>query len=208
MTSDHVVHVIDDDDAARDALAFLLGAENFSVRAHASAKSFLDALPAWQAGCVITDVRMPEISGLELLRQLKAREINWPVIVITGQADVPVAIEAIKSGAVDFIEKPYDAEVLVDAVRLAFNGQANDIRDAQRTAVQEKLTALSPHERQVLAALVDGRSNNSIADELDVTVRTIELHRASVITKMQATSLSHLVRMMLLAAPLSSLAPA
>ena len=131
----------------------------------------------------------------------RVREIGWPVIVITGQADVPVAIEAIKSGAVDFIEKPYDAEVLLDAVRFTLNRQTHDAREAQRTEIRQKLAALSPHERQVLEALVDGRSHNSIADDLGSNVHTVEVHRASVMTKMQATSLSHLVRMMLLAAP-------
>jgi two-component system response regulator FixJ len=200
MASDSVIHVIDDDDAARDVLAFLLSTENFSVRAYESAKAFLDAIPATRAGCVITDVRMPEINGLDLLRQLKSREIGWPVIVITGQADVPVAIEAIKFGAVDFIEKPYDAEVLLGAVRFAFSEQVNDVRDAQGTELEQKLTALSPQERQVLEAHVDGRSNNSIAYDLGVKVHTVEVHRASVMTKMRTTSLSHLVRMMLLSA--------
>jgi two-component system, LuxR family, response regulator FixJ len=201
MANDPIVHVIDDDDAARDALRFLLSAANFSVRTYASAKAFLDAIPTAEAGCVITDVRMPEITGLELLRRLKGRGIGWPVIVITGQADVPIAIEAIKSGAVDFIEKPYNAEALLDAVSIALGGQADGARDARRAEIQQKLAVLSPDERQVLEALVDGRFNNSTAHDLDSSVRTVEVHRANVMTKMQATSLSHLVRMMLLAAP-------
>jgi two-component system, LuxR family, response regulator FixJ len=201
MATDPAVHVIDDDDAARDALTFLLRTDNFSVHAYDSAKAFLGALPAVEAGCVITDVRMPEMTGLELLRQLKSRGIGWPVIVMTGQADVPVAIEAIKSGAADFIEKPYPAEVMLSAVRFALGGQANDARDAQRLETQQKLAFLSAHERQILDALVDGRSNKSIANDLGLNGHAIEVHRASVMTKMQATSLSHLVRMMLLAAP-------
>ena len=156
MTGKSVVHVIDDDDAVRDALAFLLRVENFSVRAYESGKAFLDAVPAAQAGCVITDVRMPDIDGLDLLRDLKTREIDWPVIVMTGRADVPVAIEAIKSGAIDFIEKPYDAEVLLGAVRFALGGQATGARDVQRTEIQQKLAALSREEQQVLDALVRG----------------------------------------------------
>ena len=201
MPSDPVVHVIDDDDAARDALQFLLSAANYSTRTYESADAFLDAISAAEAGCVITDVRMPGISGLELLRRLKSREIGWPVIVITGQADVPVAVEAIINGAVDFIEKPYDAEALLDAVRLALGGHTSDTRDEHKAGIKQKLVALSPPERQVLEALVDGRSNGAIANDLDSSVRTIEVHRANVMTKMQATSLSHLVRMMLLAAP-------
>jgi two-component system response regulator FixJ len=200
MPSNPVVHVIDDDDAARDALAFLLSASDFSVRTYESAKAFLDAIPAAKAGCIITDVRMPEITGLELLRRLKGRGIDWPVIVITGQADVPVAIEAIKNGAVDFIEKPYDSDALLGAVKIALGGHADDARDAQRTELQQKLATLSPSERQVLQGLVDGRSNNSIANDLGSNLRTVEVHRANMMTKMQARSLSHLVRIMLLAA--------
>jgi two-component system response regulator FixJ len=201
MTGDPMVHVIDDDDAARDALTFLLSSANFLVRAYESANAFLNDIPTTVGGCVITDVRMPEISGIELLRRLKAREIDWPVIVITGQADVPVAIEAIKSGAVDFIEKPYDAEVMLGAVKLALDRQANTAREAQRAEIQRKLAALSSHERQVLQFLAEGRVNSSIAHDLGLNIRTIEVHRASVMEKMQATNLSHLVRMMLLAAP-------
>jgi two-component system response regulator FixJ len=201
MTSDPVVHVIDDDDAARDALTFLLSSANFLVRAYESAIAFLNDIPTTVAGCVITDVRMPEISGLDLLRWLKAREIDWPVIVITGQADVPVAIEAIKSGAVDFIEKPYDAEVMLGAVKFALDRQANAARESQRTKNQRKLAALSSHERQVLQSLVEGRVNSSIAHDLGLNIHIIEVHRANVMAKMQATSLSHLVRIMLLAAP-------
>jgi len=145
MVSEPVVHVIDDDDAARDALRFLLSAANFTPHTYESAKAFLDAIPGTEAGCIITDVRMPEITGLELLRRLKGRGIGWPVIVITGQADVPVAIEAIKTGALDFIEKPYDAEALLGAVRTALGGHANDTREAQRTEIQQRIMAtLSP----------------------------------------------------------------
>jgi two-component system response regulator FixJ len=194
------VHVIDDDDAARDALIFLLGSANFVVHAYQSAKAFLSDIPTTGTGCVITDVRMPEISGLELLRRLKSSGIGCPVIVITGQTDVPVAIEAIKLGAVDFIEKPYDAEVLLGAVRFALSGQTGDGRDAQRAGIQQRLAALSRQERQVLQSLVDGRLNSSIAHDLGLNVRLVEVHRANVMAKMQATSLAHLVRMMLLVA--------
>jgi two-component system response regulator FixJ len=200
MTSSPVVHVIDDDDAARDALTFLLSSANFLVRAYESAKTFFTDIPTTGTDCIITDVRMPEISGLELLRRLKSSGIDCPVIVITGQADVPVAVEALKLGALDFIEKPYDAEVLLGAVRFALSGQASDGRDAQRAEIQQRLAALSRRERQVLQSLVDGRFNSSIARDLGSNVRVVEVHRANVMTKMQATSLSHLVRMMLLVA--------
>jgi two-component system, LuxR family, response regulator FixJ len=198
MPGDPIVHVIDDDDAARDALQFLLSAANFSTRTYESANAFLDAASAAEPGCIITDVRMPGISGLELLRRLKSLEIGWPVIVITGQADVPVAVEAIKTGAVDFIEKPYDAEALLGAVRLALGGPADGARKQQRAAIAQRLEMLSPEERRVLEALVDGRSNSAIAHDLGCSVRAIEVHRANVMTKLEARSLSHLVRMMLL----------
>ena len=201
MTGNPVAHVIDDDDAARDALAFLLRTDDFSVHTYDSAKAFLSAFPAVEAGCILTDVRMPEMNGLELLRRLKGSGISWPVIVMTGLADVPIAIEAIKLGAVDFIEKPYDAEAMLGAVRFALSGEASDARDAQTLETRQKLATLSAHERQVLEALVDGRPNKSIADDLGLNGHTIEVYRAGVMTKMQATSLSHLVRMMLLAAP-------
>jgi two-component system, LuxR family, response regulator FixJ len=201
MIGKPVVHVIDDDDAARDALAFLLKTDDFSVHAYESAMAFLDALPTAEEGCVITDVRMPEMTGLELLRQLKDSGNSWPVIVMTGQADVPVAIQAIKSGAVDFIEKPYDADVLLGVVKAALGGQAGDDGNAQKSETQRRLAALSPQERNVVEALVEGRVNKTIAYDLGLNAHTIEVHRASVMTKMQATSLSHLVRMVLLAAP-------
>jgi two-component system response regulator FixJ len=199
MNSDPVVHVVDDDDAARDSLSFLLSAANFSVRPYDSATAFLDVLPEVEAGCVITDVRMPEINGLELLRRLKSLEIGWPVIVITGQADVPVAIEAIRTGAVDFIEKPYDGEALVDAVKAALKGAAEGARQTQKAEIQQRLAALSPHERQVLEALVEGRSAKAIACDLGLDARALDISRASLMTKMQAATLSHLVRMVLLA---------
>jgi two-component system response regulator FixJ len=202
MTSNPVVHVIDDDAAARDSLAFLLKASTFSVRTHESAAEFLDALPTAEAGCIITDVRMPGIDGLELLRRLKDRKSNWPVIVITGQADVPLALEAIKAGAIDFIEKPYRDETVLGAVRLALGGNAGDsTRDKEKAEVRERMVALSAIERQVLNGLISGQLNKTIASHLGVEPRAIDLHRASVMTKMQAKSLSHLVRMMLLAAP-------
>jgi two-component system response regulator FixJ len=196
MANDVMVHVIDDDDAARDALRFLLSTDGFSVRTYESAKVFLDMMPADEAGCIITDVRMPEISGLELLRRLKAIQPTWPVIVITGQADVPVAIEAIKSGAVDFIEKPYEAEVLLGAVRFALSGRASGTGEIQQAEIQRRLETLSTRERQVADALVEGRLNSAIANDLKSDIRTIEAHRANLMSKMRATSLSHLVRMM------------
>jgi two-component system response regulator FixJ len=202
MSGNPVVHVIDDDDAARESLAFLLGTAQFVVRAYESAKAFLDAIPGVESGCVVTDVRMPEIDGLELLRRLKSQGIGLPVIVITGHGDVPLAVEAIKAGALDFIEKPYEGEVLLGAVRSALSAHEADAkRDAERAEIQERLAALSPRERQVLDGLVAGQPNKTIAYDLGISARTVEVYRANVMTKMQATSLSHLVRMTLISVP-------
>ena len=201
MTSGPVAHVIDDDDSARESLAFLLGTADVRVRTYDSAKSFLDAIPSVEAGCVITDVWMPDIDGLELVRALKKLKVDLPVIVITGQGDVPLAVEAMKAGAVDFIEKPYEGEVLLAAVRSALSTQRADAtRDGERVEILGRLAALSSRERQVLDGLVAGQHNKTIAHELGISARTVEIYRANVMTKMQATSLSHLVRMALIAA--------
>jgi two-component system response regulator FixJ len=201
MTSGPVIHVIDDDDSARDSLTFLLATADLRVRSYDSAKAFLDAIPDIEAGCIITDVRMPEIDGLELVRWLKRLKVDLPVIVITGHGDVPLAVESMKAGAVDFIEKPYDGEILLAAVRSALSAQRSDAkRDGERAEIQERLAALSPRERQVLDGLIAGQHNKTIAHELGISARTVEIYRANVMAKMQASSLSQLVRMALIAA--------
>ena len=199
MANDPMVHVIDDDDAARQSLTFLLGTAQFAFRAYESAKAFLDAIPSVEGGCIITDVRMPDIDGIELLRRLKNLKVGWPVIVITGHADVPLAVQAMRQGAVDFIEKPYDSEVLLGAVRAALSSHEKDAaRHSETAEIRERMAALSPRERQVLDGLVAGQPNKIIAHDLGISDRTVEIYRANVMTKMQATSLSHLVRMALL----------
>lgn len=199
MASESVVHIIDDDDAARDSLTFLLATEQFTVRAYESAKAFLDLAPTVQVGCVITDVKMPDIDGIELLRRLKTQNDGWSVIVITGHADVPLAVEAMKEGAVDFIEKPYESEVLLSAVRAVLSAhQQTSARDSQRAGIRERIGTLSPREREVLDGLVAGRPNKVIAHDLGISDRTVEIYRANVMTKMQARSLSQLVRMALI----------
>ncbi|HVV92982.1 MAG TPA: response regulator FixJ [Hyphomicrobiales bacterium] len=196
--SEAVVHVIDDDDAMRDSLAFLLGTAGLTACTYASATAFLAALPGLKAGCVVTDVRMPGMSGIELLRHLHERGTTLPVIVITGHGDVALAVEAMKAGAADFIEKPFDDEVLLGAVRSAFGrGVAHEERSAERQAIAARLDALSQRERQVLDGLVAGRANKVIAYDLGISPRTVEVYRANVMTKMQAASLSELVRMAL-----------
>ena len=200
MTGDTIVYVVDDDDAARDSLAFLLKAAKLPVATFASGDAFLAELPNIAGGCVITDIRMPGISGIELLKRLR-REPNPPsVIVITGHGDVPLAVEAMKHGASDFLEKPFDDEVLLGAVQSALaRREADGRRDAQRSEVLDRLATLSSRERQVLDGLVEGLPNKSIAYDLKISPRTVEIYRANTMTKMGARSLSELVRMALLA---------
>ena len=198
MPGSAVVHLIDDDDAVRQSLAFLLGTAGLAVRTYDSAVAFLNALPGVQAGCIVTDIRMPEIDGLELQRRLNDMKLGLPVIVITGHGDVPLAVEAMKAGAVDFIEKPFDDEALLAAVRTALDRQARDERrESELAEIRTRLESLSARERQVLEGLVAGLPNKTIAYDLDISPRTVEVHRANVMTKMQAGSLSELVRMAL-----------
>ena len=190
------VHVIDDDDAVRDSLAMLLDASGFSVSAYASASAFLDGLDQATSGCVITDVQMPEISGLDLLRRLSDRLAQFPVIVLTGEADVPMAVEALKNGALDLIEKPYSAATIVAAVRQALTQlEARDAKTSQRSENAQRIAALSAREREVLEGVLKGGSNKEIARELGISPRTVEAYRANLMMKMGAESLSDLVRM-------------
>ena len=194
------VHVIDDDEAVRHSLAFLLQTAKFDVRSYGSATDFLNIALSLSSGCVVTDVRMPGLSGIDLLKRLRELRIALPVIVITGHADVPLAVEAMKIGADDFLEKPFDDEVLLASIRTALKRQAGDSnRQAQRSEVEGRLATLSNRERDVLLGLVAGRANKQIAFDLGISPRTVEIYRANLMTKMQAASLSALVRMALLA---------
>lgn len=195
-----IVHVIDDDEAMRDSLSFMLEAANYKCITYDSAIAFLEALRGLAPGCVVTDIRMPEMSGLELVRGLRERSLSLPIIVITGHADVPLAVEAMKAGVADFIEKPFDDEVFLKAVRQAMAQEADQqaARDA-RSEVLAKIESLSGRERDVLDGLVAGRSNKVIAFDLGISPRTIEIYRANLMTKMGASGLSDLIRMTLLA---------
>ena len=201
MPSDKaVVHVIDDDEAMRQSLAFLLGTVGMEVQTYESAVAFLEVAPTVKAGCVITDVRMPGLSGVDLLRQLRERKLGIPVIVITGHGDVALAVEAMKIGAMDFLEKPFDDEALLASVRSALNQLDQDQkRQAERSDIEARLASLSNRERDVLQGLVAGLANKQIAYDLGISPRTIEIYRANLMTKMQAASLSDLVRMALIA---------
>jgi two-component system, LuxR family, response regulator FixJ len=199
MPSDAVVHVVDDDVAVRKSLAFLLASDGLAVRLHESATAFLDEVKDVEAGCIVTDVRMPGIDGMEFLRRLKARGSTLPVIVMTGHADVPMAVEAMKEGAVDFIEKPFGDEVFLAAVRSALLRQDRNLHQTpELLQAQARLDSLSERERQVLDGLVAGKANKVIAFDLGISPRTVEIYRANVMSKMQARSLSELVRMALL----------
>jgi len=196
-----VVHVIDDDEGLRESLAFLLRSAALEVRSFDSAKAFLDGLPDAALGCVITDVRMPDMSGIELLRRLKELKVGVPVIVITGHGDIALAVEAMKIGASDFFEKPFDDDLLLASVRAALRQQADQTkRGAERADIEHRISTLSPREKDVLAGLIDGRANKQIAFDLGISPRTVEIYRANLMNKMQAGSLSDLVRMALLAA--------
>jgi two-component system response regulator FixJ len=200
MQSDTFVSIVDDDDALRDSLVFLLDTAGVAARAYDSAATFLAAMPKEQPACIVTDVRMPGMTGTELLQQLKEAGSRTPVIVMTGHGDIALAVEAMKLGAVDFIEKPFADEVLIAAVRSAIERRAsNEEAEADRAAVAARLATLSARERQVLDGLVSGHPNKTIAFDLGISPRTVEVYRANLMTKMQAGSLSDLVRMALLA---------
>jgi two-component system response regulator FixJ len=200
MPDEIIIHIIDDDDAVRESLAFLFDTAGIKTSSYESPIPFLSALPVKTPTCVITDIRMPEMTGVDLLRRLRDLGEALPVIVITGHGDVSLAVEAMKLGAADFIEKPFDSEALLAAVRTAMRQRASgDEIDAARTAAKARLATLSARERQVLNGLVSGNPNKTIAYDLGISPRTVEVYRANLMTKMHASSLSDLVRMALLA---------
>ena len=190
---DPAVFVVDDDDAMRDSLDFLLSSAGCAVRTFESAERLLEALTDSNCGCVVSDVRMPGIDGLELLRRIKAARPSLPVVIITGHGDVPLAVEAMKLGAADFVEKPFDDERLIGVVQAALAGAPREVDPANEIGV--RVASLSPRERQVLEGLVGGQSNKAIARAYDISPRTVEVYRANLMAKMQAASLSDLVRM-------------
>ena len=199
MQPETIIYVIDDDDAVRQSLEFLLKTAGISVRGFESAKAFLEIMPQIRSGCIITDVRMPDITGIDLLRHVKEFNPDLPVIVITGHGDISLAVDAMKLGAVDFLEKPFDDDQLLAAVHSALSQDADTgKRKAELTGIHDKLAALSNRERQVLEGLVAGNANKTIAFDLGISPRTVEIYRANLMTKMAANSLSDLVRMAML----------
>jgi two-component system response regulator FixJ len=193
--SEAIVHIIDDDAPLRDSLAFLLAAAGLAVRTFESAQAFLQELAGIEAGCVITDIRMPGIDGLELLRLLQEMGKGLPVIVMTGHGDVPLAVRAMRLGAADFVEKPFEDDVMIDAVRSALiAGVPLQAAAGVSDEMSLRLASLSRRERQVLAGLVEGQTNKEIARQFDLSPRTVEVYRAKLMTKMQANNISELVR--------------
>lgn len=197
-TDDFTVHIVDDEEPVRKSLAFLLTMSGFAVRIHESATDFLSVAPNLRHAVLVTDMRMPDMTGVELIRRLTSANGGIPAIVITGHGDVPMAVEAMKAGATDFIEKPFDDDVIMEAIRraaerLAENGTAAESADD----IRERIETLSERERQVLTAVVTGQPNKVIAFNLDISPRTVEVHRANVMSKMRARSLPDLVRMTL-----------
>jgi two-component system, LuxR family, response regulator FixJ len=196
---DYVVHVVDDEEVVRNSLAFLLTKAGFTVRLHDSATAFLGAAPAIRNGCLITDLRMPDLSGVQLLQRLRELPAKIPAIVITGHGDVPMAVEAMKAGAVDFIEKPFENTVLFEAIKRAAAELTKQTARHDVAAINQRLALLSEREREVLAGVVAGLPNKTIGYDLNISPRTVEIHRANVMEKMEAKNLPDLVRMALAA---------
>lgn len=197
-TADTVVHIVDDEEAVRNSLAFLLSGAGFAVRVHESATAFLTVAPQIKNGCLITDLRMPDMDGVELLRRLRDTDTLLPAIVITGHGDVQMAVEAMKCGAIDFIEKPFSDEVIIESISRAASRAAERLQSgAVLEVVRQRVASLSDRERQVLKGVVVGQANKTIAFELGISPRTVEVYRAGLMGKMQAKSLPELVRMIM-----------
>jgi two-component system response regulator FixJ len=196
MSSKAKIYVIDDDAAMRDSLSFLLDAAGFDVALFETAVKFLDALPGLEFGCVVSDVRMPGLDGIELLKRMKSGQSPFPIVIMTGHGDIPLAVEAMKLGAVDFLEKPFEDDRLIGMIETAIRqGEPAAKNEAVARDIASRIATLSPRERQVMDGLIAGLSNKLIARDYDISPRTIEVYRANVMTKMQANSLSELVRL-------------
>jgi two-component system response regulator FixJ len=195
MTDEQLIHIVDDEESVRKSASFLLRTSGFETRTYASGTAFLREAKYAPAGCILLDIRMPEMDGLEVQRELNARGIAMPVIVLTGHGDIGIAVQAMKAGAVDFLEKPFEKEHLLEAIAAAFErmGNEEDSGSAEREA-QIRIEALSPREQDVLRGLVRGHPNKTIAYDLGISPRTIEVHRANLMGKLRARSLSEALR--------------
>ncbi|MBI4182602.1 MAG: response regulator transcription factor [Proteobacteria bacterium] len=196
MTTEAIVHVVDDDEAVRRFLRGLIGSVGLEVKTYASAQEFLDAYEAGSPGCLLLDIRMPGMSGLELQAELRRRKIDIPVIILTGHGDVKVAVHAMKAGAVDFIEKPFNNELLLHGIQKAIaDGLRSGGMRIRRQEILQRLERLTARERQVLGMVGAGETNKGVARHLGISEKTVEIHRAKVMEKMQARSLAELVKM-------------
>lgn len=194
---ENVVHIVDDEEPVRRSLAFLLTMSGYTVRQHESATAFLSVAATIRNGCLVTDLRMPDVDGIELLQRLRRQSSAIPTIVITGHGDVPLAVEAMKAGAFDFIEKPFRDDVLISAIDRAIASLGVQVVHEDISAIRARAASLSEREREVFGAVVAGLPNKTIAYDLDISPRTVEVHRANVMSKMEARSLPELVRMAL-----------
>ena len=196
MSDEATVFIVDDDEAVRDSLSFLMQSVGLTTESFDSADSFLQASPTQRAGCLLLDIRMPGMSGLELQGVLEEREIHLPVIFISGHADVPMAVRALKAGAFDFVEKPFNDQLLLDCVQRAIEADRQKRQnEAQLDEWRALMATLTPREVEVMELVVDGAANKVISATLGVSLKTVEAHRARVMDKLKADSLSHLVRM-------------
>lgn len=199
MSDKMTVHVIDDDEAMRDSLAFLLDVQGLPVKVYDCAAAFLKALPTPCEGCIVTDIRMPDMTGLELVRKLKEDGVTCPIVVMTGHGDIQLAVETMKAGVIDFIEKPFSDDVFLGAVRSALAHQNAAAPDQAKREAEQRLEHLSPRERDVLLGVVAGKANKVIAFELDISPRTVEIYRANLMSKTGARNISDLMRIALAA---------
>lgn len=196
MSANPLISIVDDDASMRKSLAFMLQSAGFRVATYESAMAFLDSPPHIGTGCVVTDIRMPGMDGIELLRRIRSGGRDLQVVVMTGHGDVPLAVEAMKLGALDFLEKPFDHKILLTTIRAALNhGEASPQLEEHAREIVERVMSLTARERQVLDSLVAGQSNKIIGRDLKISPRTVEIYRANVMTKMRAASLSELVRL-------------
>jgi two-component system response regulator FixJ len=196
MSTQGTIFVVDDEPAVRDSLQVLLGTYGFAVETYATAASFLDRADAHRPGCLVADVRMPGMTGIELQRELTRRGNAMPVIVITGHGDVPMAVDALKAGAMDFLEKPLNDEALVRSIRAALErDERSRVEGQEMSRLGERMARLTGREREVMMLIVDGLANNAVAEKLGISARTVEHYRANIMQKMEASSFAELVRM-------------
>jgi two-component system response regulator FixJ len=198
MTNEATIYIVDDDEAVRESLQWMIESEGYSTETYASADEFLAAFDQDRHGCLLLDVRMPGKSGLDLQQELADRNAIIPIIFITAHGTVPTAVRALKSGAVDFVMKPFNNEALLDRIRTTLDSDRHN-REQQKSneVIDERLSRLTPREQEVMEMVIDGKSNKKIAAELDVSTKTVEAHRAKVMLKMQAGSVAELTRMVL-----------